>query len=464
MIDFKDKKIAILGLGEENLELIKFLNKFAIELTICDERGERELEERLVEIKELSGVKFRFGSGYLDNLTDFGLVFRTPGLPYFHPKIQEAKKSGVEISSQMKLFFSLCPCPIIGVTGTKGKGTTATLIEKILKWKSEIRSTSRRTKSEIYLAGNIGNAPIGFVDKLKPDDIVILELSSFQLQDMDQSPHIAVVLDIKVDHLDYHQDEKEYVEAKLNIVKHQQKEDFAVINLDYLKSFNFAAETKAEVFFFSRRKAVDRGVWVKNNQEFFLRMNDQDSPLLKTSEVTLRGEHNLENIAAAMTTAHLAGAEIESMVETVKNFAGLEHRLEFVTEKDGVKFYNDSFSTTPDTTTAAIRSFKEPIVLLIGGSEKNADYKDLAKEIDQSSVKTIINIGQTGERIIKEIARKENIEIISNIQNITQAVSLAREKAEAGDVVLLSPASASFDNFKNYKERGNLFKQEVKND
>lgn len=454
MTDFRGKKVGILGLGEENLALVEYLVKSGAEITVCDKKREGELGEYYQKVKDLP-VQFRLGPDFLDQIATFDIIFRTPGLLYLHPKIQAAKEQGVEVSSQTKLFFQLCPCPIIGVTGTKGKGTTATLISEILNQKSE-------TNQKVYLGGNIGNPPIGFLDKLTKDDIVVLELSSFQLQDLDKSPHIAVVLDIKVDHLDYHRDEKEYTEAKTNIVRFQQKNDFAVINADYLTSFNFAAQTQAEVFWFSRRKSVDQGTWVKNKQEFILRANDQDSLIAKTNEVTLRGEHNLENIAAAITAAYLAGADVSTIIQTVKDFRGLEHRLEFVLEEDGVKFYNDSFSTTPDTTIAAIRSFKEPIILLIGGSEKNAHYDHLGQEIARSSVKAMINIGQTGQKIIQAVGHQKNIEIISEIQELSQAVAVAKKIAQKGDVVLLSPASASFDFFKNYKQRGQLFKEEIK--
>mgnify|MGYP001566837344 FL=1 len=333
MTDFRGKKVGILGLGEENLALVEYLAKFGAEMTVCDKKREGELGEYYQKVKDLP-VQFRLGPDFLDRLTDFDIVFRTPGLPYLNPKIQEAKKAGVVVSSQTKLFFELCPCPIIGVTGTKGKGTAATLISEILKSKSEIptfaKATAGKQNQKVYLGGNIGNPPIGFLDKLTKDDIVVLELSSFQLQDLDKSPHIAVVLDIKVDHLDYHRDEKEYTEAKTNIVRFQQKNDFAVINADYLTSFNFAAQTQAEVFWFSRRKSVDQGTWVKNKQELILRADDQEFPLVKTDKVTLRGEHNLENIAAATAAAYLAGADVSTIIKTVKNFRGLEHRLEFV--------------------------------------------------------------------------------------------------------------------------------------
>lgn len=311
------------------------------------------------------------------------------------------------------------------------------------------------------MAGNIGTPPISFLSKLTAVDLVVLELSSFQLQDLEKSPHIAVVLDIKSDHLDYHKNEQEYREAKQNIVKHQTSSDFAVINADYLTGFEFGAATQAQVYWFSRRKSVDAGCFVLRNH-FVLRTQSQDIPICQTDEVLLRGEHNFENIAAAIITSYLAGADIESIRSTVKSFKGLEHRLEFVAEWRGISFYNDSFSTTPDTTIAAIKSFPHnPIILLVGGSEKNADYRELGEVISQSNIKTIIGLGQTAERIIQTINRPKSIDIIPNVQSMTEAIESAVSCATAGDVVLLSPASASFDRYKNYKDRGNQFKKIV---
>jgi len=465
--NYKNQKVGVLGLGEENIALVKFLVKEGTKVVVCDQKSREELGEYYQQIKDLP-IQFRLGPHYLDHLEDFAAVFRTPGLPYLDKKIQKAQLAGVEISSGTKLFFDLCPSPIIGVTGTKGKGTTASLIYEILSWKSEIlnpksqtNSKSQNTKSKIYLGGNIGNPPIEFLDKLTQDDIVVLELSSFQLHDLKKSPHIAVVLDIKVDHLDYHQNEKEYIEAKKNIVRYQGKNDFAVINADYLTSFEFAVLTRGEVFYFSRRKSVDQGAYVNGDKKIILRSAlGDDIEIMAAEKTQLRGEHNLENILAAVTASYLAGAKIEAIKKALALFKGLEHRLEFIKEINGIRYYNDSFSTTPDTTIAAINSFREPIILLLGGSEKNADYRHLGQVISNSSVKAIIAIGLTAQRIIKEV-KKVKIEIIEEIKLMPEAIKIAREIGRPGDVVLLSPASASFDRFKNYKERGNIFKQVV---
>lgn len=453
MTNLKNKKVGILGLGEENVALARYLDKIGAIITICDQKGRAELSEYFQRINDIK-ADYRLGSDYLDNLDDFEIIFRTPGLPYLNEKIQKAKENGVIVLSEIKYFFENCPSPIIGITGTKGKGTTSTLIGNILE------NAFKKEHRIVYLAGNIGNPPIEFLDKLTQQDIVVLELSSFQLQDLNISPHIAVVLDIKVDHLDVHKDSAEYISAKSNIVRYQNKKDYAVINADYLTSFEFSLLSDGETFWISRRKSVDEGAFVDSNGDIILRIYRKDYKICNKNEVILRGEHNLENICAAITASYLAGADIEAIKESVKEFAGLEHRLEFVGEINGVKYYNDSFSTTPDTAIAAIQSFSEPIILIAGGSEKNANYKELGEAISESNVKTAILIGKTGPRIKNEIKNKK-IKIIVACQNLDNVIDAVKKEAKSGDVVLLSPASASFDWFKNYKDRGNQFKDAV---
>jgi UDP-N-acetylmuramoylalanine--D-glutamate ligase len=503
-MDYSDKKIGILGFGVENQALFQWLiSHKAISITICDKDDNISKKFPISNFQfpinfQLSNVKFKTGKDYLKNLTDFDVVFRTPGISPLTPELVRAKKKGVGISSEIKLFMDLCLARTIGVTGTKGKGTTSSLIFEILKSNFQflLRPRSGRAisnfqtniqnlipKTKIYLGGNIGNAPIEFLDKLTKDDVVVLELSSFQLMDLEKSPNIAVVLDIESDHLDYHKNRTEYVSAKENIVRHQSKKDYTVINLDYLTSYKFAAISKTENnYYFSRRKSVDLGTYVEwtpinngaNFGKIILRTPKKDYEICKTYDIILRGEHNLENITAAITASYLAGASVDVIKKVVVKFPGLEHRLEYVGDSNGVKFYNDSFSTTPETAIAAIKSFSEPIVLIAGGSEKGADYSLLAKEILNSSVKTLIAIGVTGPKIIKAIsyqlsldsardrsAVSKKIKIIKDLRNMKKIIKIAVEESKQGDIVLLSPASASFGLFKNYKDRGNQFREEV---
>lgn len=466
MKNYYNKRIGILGFGIENQALLKWLVKHGANcITICDANEKLKTKNEKPKLKN-KNLKYRLGKDYLKNLTDFDVVFRTPGISPLIPELTEVKRKGVKISSQIKLFMDLCPAKTIGITGTKGKGTTSTLIYEILK-----KSKAESRKPKVYLGGNIGNPPIEFLDKLIKNDWVVLELSSFQLMDLEKSPNIAVVLDIKTDHLDYHKNQAEYIHAKENIVRYQTKNDFAVVNLDYLTSFNFAAVSPSDNdYYFSRRKSVDQGAYVEwrpkgrgaHFGKIILRTNKKDYEICKTYDVTLRGEHNLENICAAITASYLAGANIETIKKIVPKFPGLEHRLEFVGEIDGVKFYNDSFSTTPDTAIAAIKSFSEPIILIAGGSEKGADYTNLGRAINKSSVKALIAIGKTGPKIISKVKNKKSkIKIIQGCRKMKEIIKTAVSAAIPGDVVLLSPASASFDMFKNYKDRGNQFKSAV---
>lgn len=450
--DLLVKKIAILGYGVNNQALLKWLvNHGAKNITICD----RDIDLKNKINKEFLHLQFQLGGNYLDGLEKFDIAFRTPGIPYLHPKIQEAKAHNVEISSQTKLFFALSPAKIIGVTGTKGKGTTSTLIQKIL---------SQNKNNQTYLAGNIGADPFEFLDQLLAKDWVILELSSFQLQDLDISPHIAVVLNVTSDHLDYHRDTIEYIEAKTNIVRHQKNKDFAVINMDYMTSFCFAEMTNGRTWYFSRYKAVDFGAYVKNNDmscgEIILQTEDTEYVVAKLEELKLKGEHNLENICAAVTASYLSGASIEDIRSTVKSFTGLSMRLEEVYEENGVKFYNDSASTNPDTTIAAIKSFTNPIILIAGGSSKGANYEILGQEIDKNNIKAVILMGKTGPEIKRNI-KNTNIEVV-DAQSLSQAVNEAKCRAVKGDVIVFSPASASFDMFRDYRHRGEEFNSLIK--
>lgn len=451
----QEKKIALLGLGEENLALLDFLVKKNISFSVGD-RNEKLEKEKYQKRAQGKIENFYLGKNYLKNLDKFDLVFRTPGIPYLTKELQDFEKSGREVSSQTKLFFESCPAKIIGVTGTKGKGTTSTLIYEILK------EAFKYENREVYLGGNIGMPPISFLEKLTLRDWVVLELSSFQLQDLDISPHIALVLNIASDHLDYHQDEREYLEAKYAIVKYQRKGDMAVINADYLTSFKFAELTPAKVFWLSKRKSVDQGGWF-DRKELVFKIGDVEERLNRGVS-PLRGEHNTENILAAGVAALLAGASFKNLVTGVKNFKGLPHRLEEVAKIKGVLYVNDSFATTPETTIAAIKSFSEPLILIVGGSEKNADYTELGEIIAKTSnVKRVIGIGTTGPKILKAIEKFKNkgLKLEYMKGEMKDFVKAAAKESTAGDVILLSPASASLDMFKNYKERGEAFKKAV---
>lgn len=461
MTTFKDKKIAIIGLGTEGIAVAKFLENNLASLTLLDRSSEDKIlencpdneKEFLNDLLSRENVKKVFSDQYLDNLKSFDVVFRSPGLSYFNPKIQKAKNAGVEITSQIKLFFDLCPAKIIGVTGTKGKGTTSSLIYEILK---------NQKKHAVYLAGNIGYSALDLLENIKPEDIVILELSSFQLMDLDRSPHIAVVTNLTVDHLDYHENEEEYRSAKLNVLAHQSKNDIAVLNSSSTFSVEQLKDIESEIEYFGSNKESDQ--CVIENDEVILDPKGEKISICKLTEIKLLGRHNLENIAAATLVAKKLEVDNQTIIETAEEFKGLPHRLEFVRELDGVKYINDSFATNPGPTIAAIKSFGENhIVLILGGSSKGADFFELAETIKVYNVKAVVAIGDEALKIESALTDIGYKGIFWEIYDLRLALNLARQEAKAGDYIILSPACASFDMFKNYKDRGEKFKSTVLN-
>ncbi|OGH41402.1 MAG: UDP-N-acetylmuramoylalanine--D-glutamate ligase, partial [Candidatus Levybacteria bacterium RIFCSPLOWO2_01_FULL_40_96] len=352
MDKFKNKKIAVIGEGIEGKSSAEFIKKQGAIVTVLDKTQ---------------------GEDYLKDLDKYDLIVRSPGVP-----LNDLKKHvGTEkITSHTKLFFELCPAPIIGVTGTKGKGTTSSLIYEMLK----------KDGRDAYLGGNIGVPPFEFLEKLKPSSIVVLELSSFQLEDMDVSPYIAVVLMITPEHLgkdiygtqNYHETMEEYVSSKRNITRFQKLTDFLILNRDFPASNESDVNTVGKVYQFSREREVSEGCFALGNQ-IILRANDREIPIIDTRELLLRGNHNHENACAAVMAAYLAGVSLESIKSTLKTFKGLEHRLELVGEVNGAEYYNDSFSTTPETAIAAIEAFTNPEILILGGSSKNSDFQELGQ-------------------------------------------------------------------------------------
>ncbi len=447
---YKGKKILIAGFGLEGRTTFEYLRKHGIKADIADALNEKDFFAANPGLKNKK-INFFVGDKALGNISDYDVVFRSPGLSAFNPELVEAKRNGTEITSQTKLFMERCPAKTIGVTGTKGKGTTSSLIYETLK----------SAGKDVFLGGNIGVPPITFVDKLKKDSIAVLEFSSFQLMDLEQSPDIAVVLNITQDHIDVHANREEYVDAKKSVVQYQTEDDFAVINIDYETPNSFKALTKGKVYDVSTKKKVERGCYVNEKDEVILARDGKEEKIASFSDLQLRGRHNLENVCAAVAASYLGGADLDSIRKTVKNFKGLEHRLEFVAEVCGVKYYNDSFATTPETTIAALNSFDDPIILIAGGSDKGADYKEMGRVI-ANKAKTVFLIGAVSGKIKKKILRANpQADIMEGYEDMNDLLERINKIAIAGDVVLLSPGCASFGLFKNYKERGELFKKAV---
>ena len=454
----KRSKIAILGFGVEGRAMLRYLVKHGFHnTTVCDKN---------VDLKYAlpHGVSSVLGPNYLDDLLSFDVIFRTPGVPFLHPQIQLAKQNGVTVTSCSKFFIEHCPCPIIGVTGTKGKGTTCSLIFEMLK------KTRKSFLKNLFLGGNIGNPPIEFLHKLKGDHLVILELSSFQLQDLEKSPRYAVLLNTTSDHLDYHVDTGEYMRAKEGILATQNPDSVAVLNKDYTYFNHYKALVKGTLKLVSVKGKADDGAFVKKDEIFYSK-NGKESKIADVSDVRLIGSHNLENILPAIVVAKEFDVSDSDILSVIKSFRNLPYRLEFVREFNGVKFYNDSYSTTPETSMAAVDSFEDPTVLIAGGYDKEADYDEWAlKILTKPNLHTVILIGDTAEKMEDALLTAESklgeaegspTKILRR-STMEDAVVDAYAECEDGGVVILSPAAASFDMYENYKKRGDHFAEWAK--
>lgn len=448
----KFKKVAIIGLGVSNLPLLDYMYEKNAKVTVFDEKEEKDIEKNILE--KLKNYKFDYflGKNCFENLKGFDIIFRSPSFLPTRKELVEEEKRGAIITSEIEMLMKLTPATIIGVTGSDGKTTTTSLIYSILK----------NAGYNAYLGGNIGIPLFTKLNEMKPNDIVVLELSSFQLMGMDVSPHIGVITNITPNHLNIHKDYEEYINAKKNIFKYQNKDDYIILNYDNDITRNCAKEAKSKVIFFSGKEKLENGFIVDN--KIIKKCEDGiRTHILDCKDVLLRGEHNFENIATAIA-ATSSLVDIDKSIDTIKEFKAVEHRLEYVRTIDDVKWYNDSVSSSPTRTIAGLKSFDEDIVLIAGGYDKNLDYTPIAKPI-LKKVKTLILLGQTSGKIfdaVKEEEEKENKNIdIFMVNTLEEAVNLARKQAKVGEIVLFSPASASFDMFKNFADRGNKFKDLV---
>lgn len=448
----KFRKVAVIGLGVSNLPLLDYLHDKKSTVTIFDDRNIDELPKEIVEKITNYGFNFSFGKNSLEKLQNFDLIFRSPSCLPTKPELQAEIKRGAIVTTEIELLMKMCPSKIIGVTGSDGKTTTTSLIYAILK----------DAGYNTYLGGNIGTPLFTKLEEIQPEDIVVLELSSFQLMGMEVSPNIAVITNITPNHLNIHKDFEEYIDAKKNIFKFQNENDILILNYDNEITKNCSKEANGKVIFFSGKEKLDNG-YIIDEGIIKICVDKIRKHILNVDEVILRGEHNYENIATALAATSTL-VDLDIAIQTVKNFKPVAHRLEFVRELDGVKWYNDSASSSPTRTLAGINSYKEEIVLIAGGYDKNLDYKPLAKPI-LDKVSTLILMGQTSGKIfdcVKEEMEKENKKIpIYVVDDLDNAIKTAKKYAKPNQVVLFSPASASFDMFKNAVQRGELFKEKV---
>ena len=448
------RKVAIIGLGVSNLPLLDYLYEKKSQVTVFDERTIDEISKDIIDKITTYGFEFSFGKNCLEKLKGFSIIFRSPSCLPTKLELQEEARKGAIVTTEVEMLMEMCPCKIIGVTGSDGKTTTTSMINAILQ----------KAGFNTFLGGNIGTPLFTKLPEIKPDDIVVLELSSFQLMNMQISPDIAVITNITPNHLNIHKDYDEYIESKKNIFKNQNENGILILNYDNDITRNCNKEANGKVIFFSSKTKLDNGFIV---DEDIIKECDEKvrKHILNINEVILRGNHNFQNIATALAaTKSLVDTDIA--VEAIKEFKPVEHRIEFIREIDGVKWYNDSASSSPTRTLSGINAFKENIILIAGGYDKNLEYEPLAKPI-LDKVSTLILIGQTAEKIfdvVKTESEEQNKNININIcDSLEQTIDVAKKSAKKGDVVLFSPASASFDMFKNFADRGEKFKNLVNN-
>ena len=437
------KSIAVLGLGVSNRPLVRLLLEFGCRVLGCDKTPREQLDEEVLELEKL-GCRLHVGEGYLNDV-EADVVFRTPGMHPDNPVIAALRARGAKVTSEMEVFFSVCPCTLLAVTGSDGKTTTTTLVSEMLK----------AAGKTVWLGGNIGTPLLPLVRQMKPSDYAVVELSSFQLMDMTHSPARAVITNLAPNHLDIHKDMEEYVQAKTNIFRYQDESGLLILNADNAITAQFRGNGTTR--FFSRLGKAD--VCLENGV-----ICRHGVPVLPVEDILIPGVHNVENYMAAI-------AMVEGLVEdeiirhVAKTFGGVEHRIELVRVKDGVRFYNDSIASSPSRTIAGLRSFPQKVILIAGGYDKHIPYDVLGPEIC-AHVKKLFLGGTTGPKIRQAVEscpeyNPKELEIV-DCGSFDPAVQAAAAAAEPGDVVLMSPASAAFDQFKNFMVRGDHYKQLVK--
>lgn len=438
---FKDKKVLIVGMGISNTPLIDLFLSFGVQVTVADRTEKEEMKEAIASYRA-KGVQFRLGEDYLSDLS-YDVIFKTPGMRYDIDELVRARKAGVMVTSEMEEFFKICPAKIIAVTGSDGKTTTTTLIDLLL----------RQQGYTCHLGGNIGKPILARIGEIKPEDYVVLELSSFQLHTMQQSPHIAVVTNVSPNHLDMHKDYQEYIDAKKNIFRYQKPDDILVSNLENEVTRGFLQEAPGKTVTFSGKGRADICL-VANEIMVF------GTPVLNIEEIKIPGMFNVENYMAAIGAVYEL-VDCDTIKKVARNFGGVPHRCEFVREYNGVKFYNSSIDSSPNRTINTLKIFpKKKIVLIAGGKDKGIAYDEIGPAIAES-VKTLVLIGKTAEKINEAVIKTgEKVDTVF-ADSYETAVKTAYQSAKCGDVVLLSPASTSFDLFRNFEERGNLFQKLV---
>ena len=444
--DICGKRVAICGIGKNNTPVVlQFLEAGAI-VVACDRRTEEELGEAAVALRN-AGAQLCLGEDYLDHL-DVDLILRTPGMKPYLPQFNAARERGITVTSEMELFFELCEAPIYAVTGSDGKTTTTTIVAGLLD------AAGVRT----FVGGNIGRALLPYVHDITAEDAAVVELSSFQLTQMTQSPHVAIVTNVAPNHLDWHTDMQEYIVAKRNLVAHQRPCDRAVLNHDNETTLDFAADCDAPVWQFSRRIKIDNGCWLDADNNIVFSENGVDTIVMNVTDIRIPGVHNIENYMAAIA-AVWGTASPDAIRSFARAFGGVAHRCELVRTRRNVRWYNDSIGSSPSRTIAGLNAFTQKVILIAGGYDKHIPYDPLGP-VAAKTVKHAVLLGATANAIDTAIRACSDLPI-THVSGMEEAVKVAAEIAEDGDIVFMSPASASFDMYKNFEERGNHFRDLV---
>lgn len=449
----KDKRVGFIGTGVSHTALIRLFLSKGIKVVILDKKDEDHFPEDLYYDFSAKGADFALGENYLDELIKCDIVFRTPGMYYNNPALTKAREEGVVITSEMEVFFDLCPCKIYAVTGSDGKTTTTTLISEFLK------AEGRR----VHLGGNIGKALLPIVETMSETDVAVVELSSFQLISMRRSPDVAVVTNISPNHLDVHGTMEEYIDSKCNIIRHQNAFSRTVLNADCAETMKLAPMVRGKLVRFSLSGNTDRGAFLRSDGMLCYTEKGKTFEIVHKDDIRIPGIHNVDNYLTAIS-AVWGEVSVESIVNTAISFGGVEHRIEFVRELDGVKWYNDSIATSPTRVMAGLNSFNQKIIVIAGGYDKKIPYEPMADAVNEK-VKLLILLGATADKIeaaVKGSALYPDSRLkIIRVKTLEEAVEQAAKLAKIGDIVSLSPASASFDLYNNFEERGRHFKRLV---
>ncbi|MGL5316168.1 MAG: UDP-N-acetylmuramoyl-L-alanine--D-glutamate ligase [Peptostreptococcaceae bacterium] len=450
-MNLKGKKVLLVGLAKTGVSTIKHLDKLGANIVVNDIKDKDTLKDILGELESLNNVDYILGY-HPDNVDDIDLAVVSPGVPLDLPFILKLKAENIEIIGEVELAYRLSNNPIfVGITGTNGKTTTTSLVGEIFK----------KANKDTYIVGNIGNPVIDTVDVANENSVLVTELSSFQLESINTfRPKVSAILNFTEDHLNRHHTMENYIEAKARIFMNQQNNDFCILNYDDKKVRALSERVNAKKIFFSRKKQLEEGIYLDINNNIVIEI-DEKVVLLNKEELSLPGNHNLENCMAAAGIAYVSGISIEVIKEVLRTFAGVEHRQEFVRNLNGVMYVNDSKGTNPDSTIKAVQSYKRPIILIAGGYDKESNFDELL-EVAKENVCALVLLGQTANQIA-ECAKNKGFSNINIVKDMKEAVSVSNKLANNGDVVLLSPACASWDMYKSFEVRGKDFKDNVSN-